>query len=193
MLHAHSLTNCSLLWLVSCPRCVDLLLRSTTVLKHLPCDSPDGLWLKVMGLEREAVPAIWAPIYSSAECRLSLWAALAPPGPPLMEPAVAKAVQFLWGVQIFTMWKRIKLMKLQTQKINREMNFTTKVRSICTDKSMKNSRVHHWNCSVCTDEQVNCPFCLLWERCLKPIFPRRISQPYALGKKKSAMENSKTD
>lgn len=73
-------------------------------------------------------------------------------------------------------------MKLQTQKISREMNCTTKVRSICTDKSMKNSGVHHWSCSACTDEQVNCPFCLLWERCLKPIFPRRISQPYVLEK-----------
>lgn len=82
-------------------------------------------------------------------------------------------------------------MKLQTQKISREMNFTTKVRSICTDKSMKNSRVHHWNCSVCTDEQVNCPFCLLWERCLKPIFPRRISQPYALGKKNQLWKTQK--
>lgn len=74
-------------------------------------------------------------------------------------------------------------MKLQTQKISREMNCTTKVRSICTDKSMKNSGVHQWNCSACTDEQVNCPFCLLWERCLKPIFPRCIYQPYVLGKK----------
>lgn len=67
------------------------------------------------------------------------------------------------------------------------MNCTTKVRSICTDKSMKNSGVHHWNHSACTDEQVNCPFCLLWERCLKPIFPRHKSQPYVL-EKKSTME-----
>lgn len=73
-------------------------------------------------------------------------------------------------------------MKLQTQKISREMNCTTKVRSICTDKSMKNSGVHHWSYSACTDEQVNCPFCLLWERCLKPIFPRHIFQPYVLEK-----------
>lgn len=84
-------------------------------------------------------------------------------------------------------------MKLQTQKISREMNCTTKVRSICTDKSMKNSGVHHWNCSACTDEQVNCPFCLLWERCLKPIFPRCIYQPYVLEKKIQLWKSRETD
>lgn len=80
-------------------------------------------------------------------------------------------------------------MKLQTQKISREMNCTAKVRSICTNKSM-NSGVHHWNCSACTDEQVNCPVCLLWERCLKPIFPRRICNLMCWEEEKKAKQNT---
>lgn len=68
--------------------------------------------------------------------------------------------RFLLNVQIFTAPKRIKLMEPRTQKISGEMNCTTKARSICTDKSMKNGA---GKCSACTGEQVNCPFCLLWE------------------------------
>lgn len=67
---------------------------------------------------------------------------------------------FLLNVQIFTAPKRVKLMEPRTQKISGEMNCTTKARSICTDKSMKNGA---GKSSACTGEQVNCPFCLLWE------------------------------
>lgn len=95
---------------------------------------------------------------------LSIWQVLCFGGAGKVLPkAGVKVVWFKWSVQIFATQKHIKLMKLQRQKISREMNCTTKVRSICTDQSMKNSGVHDWGHCACNDEQVNCPFCLLWE------------------------------
>lgn len=87
-----------------------------------------------------------------------------------------RPVSFLWNVQISAAWKCIKLMKLWTQKISREMNGSTKVRSICTDKSMKNSRVQRWHRSGCTGEQVNCPFCLFVRK-----MPETNFSPHAYG------------
>lgn len=72
----------------------------------------------------------------------------------------------------FTALKRVKLMEPRTQKISGEMNCTTKARSICTDKSMKNGA---GKCSACTAEQVNCPFCLLWGSNFSQM------QPYVFG------------
>lgn len=77
------------------------------------------------------------------------------------------------NVQIFTAAKRVKLMEPQTQKISGEMNCATKARSICTDKSMKNGA---GKCFARTAEQVNCPFCLLWESIFSPQM-----QPYVFG------------
>lgn len=75
------------------------------------------------------------------------------------------------------------LMMHRTQKISRKMNCTTKVRSICTDKSMKNSEVHHWDCSACTNEQVNCPFRLLREKKMPETnFPKTHIQALCAGK-----------
>lgn len=76
------------------------------------------------------------------------------------------------NVQIFTAPERVKLMEPRTQEISGEMNCATKAGSICTDKSMKNGAA---KCSACTAEQVNCPFCLLWESNFSQM------QPYVFG------------
>lgn len=62
-------------------------------------------------------------------------------------------------------------MMLWTQEISRERDGTATVRSICTDKSMKKSLVHRWHRSGCTDEQVNCPFCLFVRKMPESNFP----------------------
>lgn len=70
--HTHTRTN-GFLWLVRCPG-MDWLLRTTTVLKHLPCFSVDDLWLKVMAPEREAVQ--WSEHRSILRQHSDSWSAL---------------------------------------------------------------------------------------------------------------------
>lgn len=99
--HTHTLSSHIYLWLVSCP-IEDWLLRTTSALKHLPCLSLDGLWLKVMALEREAVQRF--EHQSSAAFRAphllptAPHAPKVPPGPSLLELALG-VNHYKWCIQ----------------------------------------------------------------------------------------------
>lgn len=82
-----------------------------------------------------------------------------------------RPASLLRNVQVLTAWRRIKLMELWTQEMSRETNGGAKLGSICTDESMKSSRLHRRERSGCADEQVNCPFCLFVRKTPETNFP----------------------
>ena len=87
--HTHTLTSHIRLWLVRCP-VVDWLLQTISALKRLPCVSLDGLWLKVMAPEREAV--WWFERQSSAALRAHI-----PPPHTHIHPLLRTAQSCLQG------------------------------------------------------------------------------------------------